>query len=618
MTEGQARQSSDEAPFGAYVGPAPRYRGYTSHSCYVPMRDGVRLAVEVVLPKGLPPGVRLPALLEQTRYWRVSELRAPFKWFLKPDDLNPDYRGFKPFFTGQGYALVIVDVRGTGASFGSWPYPWSRKCLDDAREIVDWIVAQPWSNGRVGGYGVSYTGTTAELLGAIQHPAVKALVPMFNHPDPYLDIAFPGGIFNKRFIKAWGELDRTLDENVVPREFGLLGRLLVRGVRPVDGDRSRQRLRAAIAAHAINGNVYHMARRVDFRDRYDEALGICVDDLGVHHFREAIEATGVPIFGWGSWLDAGTADAVLRRFLTFDNARWAVIGPWNHGGQYHASPYRSPRTPTTPPLPAQWWELVRFFDAYLKDDGDDAVRSERALFYYTLGQERWKRTATWPPAGTTMQRWYLREERALLPAAPERKSGADTYSVDFEASSGPHNRWWELGTVLKQTVIYPDRASQARHLLSYTSPPLEQDMEITGYPVVTLYVASTHPDGAFYVYLEDVDPGGRVTYVTEGLLRAVHRRVCPPEGAPYKLQVPYHTFRQAEAMPLVPGEVAAITFGLLPTSVLIHRGHRIRVSIAGHDAGTFARIPAEGEPVITVARNQAHASYIDLPVVGRA
>ena len=70
-------------------------------------------------------------------------------------------------------------------------------------------------------------------------------------------------------------------------------------------------------------------------------------------------------------------------------------------------------------------------------------------------------------------------------------------------------------------------------------------------------------------------------------------------------------------MPLVPGEVAEITFGLQPTSVLIRKGHRIRIGIAGHDQGTFVRIPAEGTPTITVARNRTQASWIDLPVLSR-
>jgi predicted acyl esterase len=118
------------------------------------------------------------------------------------------------------------------------------------------------------------------------------------------------------------------------------------------------------------------------------------------------------------------------------------------------------------------------------------------------------------------------------------------------------------------------------------------------------------------VYLEDVDETGKVTYVTEGQLRAIHRKISedPP---PYKQLTPYHSFKQEDSMPLVPGELTELTFGLLPTSVLIKKDHCIRIAIAGHDKDTFTRIPAEETPMITVTRSKGNASFIDLPVIQR-
>lgn len=600
--------------FGTYEAQPPQYEGTTTQSIYISMRDGVRLAAEVVLPRNLPPDARIPAVLSQTRYWRAMELRAPFKWLLNPDILiPPDFRDFQPFFSSHGYALVLVDVRGTGASFGSWPHPWPSDSNKDAREIVDWIVAQPWSNGKVGAYGISYLGTTAELLTVLNHPAAKAVIPMFNHPDAYTDIAFPGGVFDERFIRVWGHFDRTLDHNIVPEEFGILGRLLAKGIKAVDEDQDRQLLQEAIGEHAANGDVYRLALRADYRDDRPEGVGFSVDDVAIHRFKEEIERSDTVSFGWGSWMDAGTADAVIRRFLTFDNAQRAVIGAWDHHGRFNVSPYQRPRTQANPRLPEQWLEMLSFFDAHLKDI-DNGVRSEKALFYYTMGEETWKKTSVWPPEGTETQRWYLAENNSLSPDKPEAETGSDSYKIDFESSTGEYNRWWEMAVLRRKPVVYGNRANADRRLLTYTSPPLAEDTEITGYPVVTLYVTSTEADGAFYVYLEDVDESGRVTYVTEGQLRAIHRRVSA-DTPPYELQVPYHTFKKEDAMPLVPGEVAEITFGLHPTSVLIRKGHRIRIGIAGHDKGTFVRIPAEGTPVISVTRNSLHASYVDLPVV---
>ncbi len=94
----------------------------------------------------------------------------------------------------------------------------------------------------------------------------------------------------------------------------------------------------------------------------------------------------------------------------------------------------------------------------------------------------------------------------------------------------------------------------------------------------------------------------------------MHRKVSM-DVPPYKTVVPYHSFKRKDGAPLVPGEVTELKFGLLPTSVLIKKGHCIRVAIAGHDKDNFARIPAQGTPTITVARDVVHASCIDLPVI---
>ena len=131
---------------------------------------------------------------------------------------------------------------------------------------------------------------------------------------------------------------------------------------------------------------------------------------------------------------------------------------------------------------------------------------------------------------------------------------------------------------------------------------------------MTVYVASTHSDGAFIVYLEDVAPDGRVTYITEGQLRAVMRRVTDEEPL-YRKYGPHRSERRADAMPLVPGEIAELTFDLWATSVLIKERHRIRVAIAGADKDSFLRYPRDGGvPTISVARNNSFASRIDLPM----
>jgi putative CocE/NonD family hydrolase len=166
-------------------------------------------------------------------------------------------------------------------------------------------------------------------------------------------------------------------------------------------------------------------------------------------------------------------------------------------------------------------------------------------------------------------------------------------------------------------VQYGDRREEDEKLLVYTSEPLDNDLEVTGSPTIHLYLSSDHEDGAFHVYLEDVGPEGRVTYLTEGLLRAIHRKEKDPAEAPFVPLGIYRTFRKEDAAPLVPGKVTEIGLTLLPISTVFRQGHSIRVAIAGHDMAMKDRCPADGVPEITLERNADYPSRISLPVQSR-
>ena len=563
----------DPQRYPGYV--APKYKEFVVSSLYVRVRDGVRIAIDVVLPKDLPAGEKIPTVMNMTRYWRSHQGDKPGTWF--PSD---------------GYAHVLVDARGTGASFGIWRAPFSQEEVKDYGEVVNWIVAQPWSNGKVGAFGNSYEGNTALWLAVTMNPAVKAVIPRHFEFDEYNETPYPGGILTDWMVKAWDEGNRQLDTNP--------------GVKLVDEDADGHLYREAISHRAENVNVYAAALKTVSRD--DRAFGVTLDDLSLHSYHAQIAKSQVAVNSWGGWFDASTADAVIKSFVSLTNYQRAVVGPWNHGGGQNASPYQTADSPRV----MQAYEWLRFFDHYLKGI-DTQLDSQKLFYYYTLGEEKWKATNTWPVAGTRMMRWYLDESNALSAKVPGSIAGADKYIVNFEATSGEKNRWH---TQVGGQVFYPDRADEDKKLLIYTSAPLTTDTEITGHAVIDLFITSTSNDGAFFVYLEDVDENGKVTYLTEGALRALHRKVSGDQPS-YKLPVPYHSFKQKHAAPLVPGQLAELKFGFQPTSVLIRKGHRLRIAIAGHDKDTFARIPAEGLPTVTVWRNKRHPSWIELPVVSQ-
>ena len=185
-------------------------------------------------------------------------------------------------------------------------------------------------------------------------------------------------------------------------------------------------------------------------------------------------------------------------------------------------------------------------------------------------------------------------------------------SSTFRSRPAPHTRYGRLAA-FDVRDYYTDWDGRDARMLCYTSEPLSADHELSGHPCVTLHLCASEADAALHVYLEDVAPDGTCRYVTEGMLRALHRKEC---AAPdhHKVVGPYHSYSRADAAPLVPGEVATLRFSLLPTSWRVAAGHRLRVAIAGADADNFGQVPHGRPPILAIQRGGAHASSIVLPL----
>ena len=269
--------------FGEYKNyTPPRYEDYSNEAIHIPMSEGHRIALDVTLPAPLPPGAKLPTILYTTRYWRAKK-----DYPVDDQDL---------FFTSHGYAFVRADERGTGASFGTWPNMWPRAAIADYRETVDWIVAQPWSNGAVGSTGVSYTGTTAQLLAATNHPAVKAGAPKFIEFDVYTDIFYPGGLLLDQLMERYIERCRILDLNRWTNS--ILGKP-TDTVKPVDADLDGSILAAAVEEHRATNPDFSKSLEITFRDDPITGLGVTIDDFSMHGLKEEIERSGTAIYGLG-------------------------------------------------------------------------------------------------------------------------------------------------------------------------------------------------------------------------------------------------------------------------------------------------------------------------------
>lgn len=586
---------------GSSLSPA-RYQVERSAQ-YLTMRDGVKIAADIYLPRGRTSEERFPTIFTQTRYHRSTKLAFPFTLFA--DDEPTIVRRF----VERGYAWVAIDVRGTGASFGSNPYPWSPAEYQDGGEVVDWIVRQPWSDGKVGATGVSYDGTAAEFLLAIANPAVKAIAPRFSLYDAYTDIAFPGGIQNSWFTRSWSEGNTALDNNRLPDGVPLLSRLASRGVRPVDEDSSGELLEKAFAEHRDNPDIHAAASALSCIDDRTPS-GFTTGEISPYSFAPTAIKLSVPIYSISGWWDGAYANAAIKRYSsvpTFESR--LLIGPWNHGGRQQISPAAPNRTVAFDHV----GELLRFFDFTLKGL-HNGIESEPPVHYFTMGAEEWRTAESWPPESETLT-LYARDSNRLLWEFPEDPEAVDRTTVTQSLGSGPGSRWRSVYNLDGTPTRYTGRKDICKKALCYTSPKLPQDVEVTGHPLISLYLSSSAEDGFVVAYIDDVPPDGEPNYVTEGELRIAHRNVSEEEP-PYRQQAPYHSYERKDATLLPAGTVAELRFDFLPTSYLFKKGHRIRLIITGSDADIFPTLPKQA-PELSIYRDRNRMTRVELPVVVR-
>jgi uncharacterized protein len=581
-------------------------------SRYVRMPDGVRLAVDVWLPAGTAAGARLPTVLETDRYWRARAYSGGIK-------NNPDYFIAAPW-NARGYAYVFADLRGTGASFGTLKAELGKALVADVGSLANWAAAQPWSDGRVGVTGVSYAADMAIGSLALHNPHITAAAPISYDFDPYEDLARPGGILIQPRISPFGLLLQILDKahgttcatsaatQQLCQQAGLTGAL----PEPVSGPHGTALRAAARAQHFRNVNLVQMAEAGVYRDWAHGPQSWA--GASVASKTAAIAASRVPILTFAGWLDAGTANGVLSQFASLSSTQQSWIGPWSHGQGYLADPFQPSRLLTAAEHQHLAGRVFAFFDRYVKDGA--RPDGTRLIHYYTLNAGTWHTTTRWPVAGTRARRLYFGAGHMLAWRPGAARPGSGLLHLDPTAGTGPLDRW--NTNLTGGPVVYPNRADVDRKLLTYTSAPLRQATTVTGLGRVTLDVTGIRGarHGALYAYLEDVQPGGQVTYVTEGELALADRAIAPEKDNPTwrELRTP-RTYASADAAPFPLGKPQRITFDLLPTSVRFHAGDRIRIAIAAASPDSFQLLPAGGHATYRISHRPGSRSFVELPVV---
>jgi putative CocE/NonD family hydrolase len=567
----------------------PQYEEWVRSSQYVTMRDGVNLAVDIVRPavNGEPVGEPLPLVWTHARYHRAREEDGVVYSLV-------DRRPFLQLLVQHGYIVAAVDVRGSGASYGRYEGVYSEAETRDAYEMTEWFAAQPWCDGNVGMYGGSYLGMAQYMAASQAPPHLKAIFPSMAGFDLY-SLVYTGCVFRDDFIDHWGNITRNLDIN--------------QPAPVVDEDPEGEKRAEAIRQHEDNWDPRVEARKTGFRDGeyYENEFR----PMNPSEHIAAINRSGVPVYQWSAWFDIYTRDA-FRWLENLEAPNRLTLGPWGHGTSDPKNErdrfYRI--------------ELLRWFDYWLKGI-DNGVLEEPPIHYATMVDPEtwtWNTADTWPLPEAKSVSYYFSEgpsgsvssvnDGVLSPESPSQEEGEDAYQVDYTTTTGAQSRW---ANGYGAPMDYPDMTENDRKGLTYTTEPLSEDINVTGHPVVTLYISSTASDGDFFVHLEEVDAEGYSHYVTEGVLRASHRALS---DAPYdNLGLPFHGCNENEMETLSPGDVASLVFDLFPTSNVFNAGNRIRITVTCADQENMETPELTPPPTVRLYRNRQYSSHVSLPIV---
>jgi predicted acyl esterase len=471
----------------ATVPPSTPTFGARVEKTWIPMKDGVRLAVTLYMPTGARVGERFPALLEYLPY-------------RKDDGTAPDDYGTHTYFAKRGYVGARVDIRGFGASEGVPPdREYSAQEQRDGEEVIAWLARQSWSNGKVGMLGISWGGFNSIQMALRKPPALKAIVAVAATEELFMeDVHDIDGVFH------FDEFELTMD---------------------LDQGRS--------GAPDFTVDEAVIGPRMDSPPWSLNYLKHQRDDAFWRAPLRPIEQLQVPAFLIGGFQD-GYRDSIPRMLERVKAPIKAWIGPWNH-----AFPNGSDYGPLF-----EWRDqAVRWFDFWLKDRDTGVLNDPRLVVYL----QHWHRpesrpqvvpgewrAETWPPRGLTPMTFYLQPDHRLLP--DDRLTGRD--QLRYVPSAGVEAGFW-WGELLT------DQRPVDAYSLTYDSEPLAAEIAILGRPRVTLQVAADAPLADWFVRLSDVAPDGEVTLVTGAGINGAHRNsIAQPEdltpGKVYPLSIDLH------------------------------------------------------------------------------
>ena len=558
----------------------------------IPMRDGARLATDIYMPSSdgsRPATGPLPVLVTRTPYGKAG---------LPPPMGEPSNPYGAAELALKGYAVAVQDKRGKYGSEGEYPGVMMNDgpgVHQDGRDTIEWLAAQPWCDGSVAAWGVSYMGHTTIAAAMASPPHLKAGMAAQPATDVFTEERFVDGPFRLE-VGFWtvmnaADLSRHLPEGERGAAMAELGRFAMAGERiyrtlPITDIPLQRR--------------FPMLWESVLKHRDDPAY-FAESAVTAERARDI----KIPLLHVGAWYDPFLRNSIRQFQLVSTHAadpvvraaQRLILGPWRHGafGEEMSGQTRFPGAAIDyNGLVAAWT------DHWLKGGALPGFADNKVIVY-VMGENRWRAEPSWPPPGMTLTPFYLRAEGGLSKETPAASEGSDSFTYD------PANPYTAPNVAAGMNAL--NLFQLGENVLVYTTPPLSEPMEASGPVTATLFAASSATDTDWFVELHDVSPQGSSMLVTEGVCRARYRR------------------SRTEPEALTPGQVERYELDLRATSIVFKPGHRIRVVVT---SGKFPYLERNPQAFVdlnsctekdfqvarqTIVHDADHPSAIHLPLV---
>lgn len=554
----------------------------------VPMRDGVELAGLLFQSQG----ERAPTLL----------VRSPYD-FSQATPTMPDLITLMD----RGYNVLWVSCRGLNGSQGHFGAVVDE--IPDGYDTVDWIIAQPWSDGRVGTYGGSYNGMTQWAIVASGHPALKAVAPAITAMNWYRAPWYhPGGALSLSLAGTWHAAIRASEEAAaVASGSGSVEQLTAIGA--VLQNRQAAFEHTPAADHPVgiaDERLQRVLANPDFGDAWKEQdFSLCASTITA------------PVLMTAGWFDLFVVDQLrdFERIVTqspSESVRTGsrlIVGPWAHMITESFFPAVDFGAASTAAAADVTGEHLQHFARWLPV-GEPGPANPMPVKLFVMGIDRWREEPAWPLPDTQYTDHFLDTSTSRLVLEPPSEPRSIGYDYDprdaVPTRGGAHTSIPRQDGPVDQSDI-----ELRKDVVSFTSDVLDTSLEVIGYVRATLYVSSDARDTDFTAKLVDVHPDGTALSVCDGIIRARYRAGLDTPAL------------------MEPDEVYEVEIDMAPTAMVFATGHRVRVDISSSNFPRFDRntntggfISRESIQDSLVAHNTIYSgpgwlSRITLPLIRR-